>query len=464
MRRATSVPLRLAFVTALVMLGAGLALVSALVPGDEGPHQTLAIARLQTALSMAWHIVIACFGVGLPPLLLLADRAARRGDAVAAALAARWTHAFAVLFAVGAVSGTTLAFTLGMLWPGLFLKFGDAFGIPFAFESLAFFTEAIAMGFWIYGRGRISARAHFASGIVVAISGLASAVFVVCANGWMNTPQGFAMADGRITDVDALAIFMNPAALSEVLHMVLAALLVAGFALAGAHAFALLRHGESALHRRGLNLALGFAAIVMPLQLLAGDFAVRFIAREEPVKFAAAEALFRTQSAAPFVIGGVVVDNELRGAIEIPGGLSLLLHGDRNAVVDGLDQIPSEERPHVGAVHLAFQGMLAAAAFLALVATAHGLRCWRRRNAGRGALMLIVCASPAAVIALECGWLVTELGRQPWVIHGWLRTSSAVTHETGLLPGLYVVLLVFSLLSGAFVHTIHTLTHAEPAP
>lgn len=464
MRRATSVPLRLAFVTALVMLAAGLALVFTLVPGEEGPRQTLAIARLQTALSMAWHIVIACFGVGLPPLLLLAERAARRGDAVAAALAARWTHAFAVLFAVGAVSGTTLAFTLGMLWPGLFMKFGDAFGIPFAFESLAFFTEAIAMGFWIYGRGRISPRAHFASGVAVAVSGVASAVFVVCANGWMNTPQGFTVVDGRITGIDALAILMNPAALPEVLHMVLAALLVAGFALAGAHAFALLRHGESALHRRGLSLALGFAALVLPLQLLVGDFAVRFIAREEPVKFAAAEGLFRTQSAAPFVVGGVVVDNELRGALEIPGGLSLLLHGDREAVVDGLDQIPGTEQPPVGAVHLAFQGMLAAAGFLTLVAAAHGFRCWRRRSAGRGALWLIVCASPAAVLALECGWLVTELGRQPWVIHGWLRTSSAVTHETGLLPGLLVVLLVFSLLSGAFVHTIHTLAHAEPSP
>lgn len=464
MRRATSVPLRLASMTALLMLAAGLALVVALIPADESPHQTLAIARLQTALSMAWHIVIACFGVGMPPLLLLAERAARRGDAVAAALAARWTHAFAVLFAVGAVSGTTLAFTLGMLWPGLFLKFGDAFGIPFTFESLAFFTEAIAMGFWIYGRGRISARAHMFSGVVIAISGLASAVFVVCANGWMNAPQGFTFVDGRVTDVDALAILMNPAALPEVLHMVFAALLVAGFALAGAHAFALLRHGESPLHRRGLHLALGFAAIVMPLQLLAGDYAVRFIAREEPVKFAAAEALFRTQSSAPFVIGGVVKDGELQGALEIPGGLSLLLHGDRNAVIDGLDQVPSTEQPPVGAVHLAFQGMLAAGAFLALVAAAQGWRCWRKRTPGRCALLGIVAAAPAAVLALECGWLVTELGRQPWVIHGWLRTGSAVTTQSGLLPGLLIVLLVFSLLSGVFVHTIHTLTHAEPRP
>ncbi len=461
MRRATSVPLRLASFTALGMLAFGLALVFALVPAEEGPRQTLAIARLQTALSMAWHIVIACFGVGLPPLLLLAERAARRGDTVAAALAARWTHAFAVLFAVGAVSGTTLAFTLGMLWPGLFLRFGDAFGIPFAFESLAFFTEAIAMGFWIYGRGRITPRAHMAAGVVIAISGLASAVFVVCANGWMNTPQGFTVVAGRVTDVDALAVLMNPAALTEVLHMVLAALLVATFALAGAHAFALLRHGESALHRRGLQLALGCAALVVPLQLLAGDCAARFIAREEPIKFAAAEALFRTQAAAPFVIGGVVRDGALHGALEIPGGLSLLLHGDREAVVDGLDQFPQTEQPPVGAVHLAFQGMLAAAAFLALVAAAHGLRCWRRQRAGRAALCFIVCASPAAILALECGWLVTELGRQPWVVHGWLRTSSAVTSETGLLPGLLVVMLVFSLLSGVFVHTIHTLTHAE---
>jgi cytochrome d ubiquinol oxidase subunit I len=446
------------------MLAIGLSLVFALVPGEEGPRQTLIIARLQTALSMAWHIVIACFGVGMPPLLLLAERSARRGDALAAQLSARWTHAFAVLFAVGAVSGTTLAFTLGVLWPGLFERFGDAFGIPFVFESLAFFTEAIAVGFWIYGRGRIPPRWHMLAGVVIAVSGLASAVFVVCANGWMNTPQGFTFSDGRVQDVDALAILMNPAALPEVLHMVLAALLVTGFALAGAHAFALLRHGESALHRRGLRLALGFSAVALPFQLAAGDFAARFIAKEEPVKFAAAEALFRTQAHAPLAIGGVVRDGELKGAFEIPGALSFLAHGDAAAIVDGLDQIPSTERPPVGAVHLAFQGMLAAAAFLTLIVAAHAWRLWRRREAKSFALGLIVCASPAAIVALECGWLVTELGRQPWVIHGWLRTSSAVTSATGLLPGLLIVLLVFALLSAAFVHTIHTLTRAEVRP
>ena len=474
---------RLPLATGIAVLLIGVALVLALVP--SGAEQTLAAARLQTALCMVWHIAIACFGTGFPLLMLLADGHARRAAAKnngraagwdsqaaierlyqsgAVQLARLWDHAFAVLFAAGAVSGTVLSFTLGMLWPGLFAKFGDLFGVPFTFESLAFFSEAIALGFWMYGRGKISPAAHRAAGIALAISGVCSAVFVVCANGWMNTPGGFRLEAGVLQDVNLSEVMFNAAALPEAVHMVLAALLVTGWVVAAAHALALLRRPQSALHRQGMLIALGFAALLTPVQLLAGDMLTRFIATNEPAKFAAAEALLHSGPNAPLAIGGVVIDGELRGAIEIPSGLSLLLHGDSSEPVAGLDSIPVDQQPAVGPVHLAFQVMVACGAVLLLAAALHGWVRWRGHLHQRRMLQLVVVCGVLAVLAMEAGWMVTELGRQPWVVRGYLRTSEAVTTQQGLLPGLLVVIVVFAALSAALVHALRSVVADAEKP
>lgn len=442
----------------------GLALVMLLIPLEESEAQTLAVARLQTALSMVWHIAIACFGAGFPLLLLVAEHRARRGDAAARRLAQLWNHSFAVLFAVGAVSGTVLSFTLGMLWPGLFARFGEVFGVPFAFESLAFFTEAIALGFWMYGRERLSPRAHLATGIVLALSGVASAVFVVCANGWMNAPTGF-LWDGKVLrEVEPMTAMFNAAAFPEAVHMVLAAFLVTGWCVAGAHAWRLRMKGPNEMHRRGMLLALGFAAVLTPVQFVAGDWLMRFVATNEPAKFAAAEALLTTGARAPLSLGGVMIDGKLHGAIEIPSGVSILLHGDADAVVSGMDAIPVDARPPLNAVHLAFQVMLACGMYLLLMAGIHAWLCWKRRDPPRAMLGMIMLAGFFSMLAMEAGWMVTELGRQPWVVRGYLRTAEAVTTQSGLLPGLLIVIAVFAALTAATVYALRALlAHEEGA-
>lgn len=450
-------PWRGPLILGVLVLLCGLALCALLIPADAG--QTLACARLQTALSMAWHIAIACFGTGMPLLLLFAQR---RGLSEVVRL---WEHLFAVLFAAGAVSGTVLSFTLGMLWPGLFAGFGDVFGIPFAFEGLAFFTEAVALGFLLYGRGRISPALHRAAGVVLALSGLASAVFVVCAHGWMNAPTGFRLENGVPVDVQPTEVLLNAAALPEATHMLLAALLVSAWALAGGHALALLRRPQSTLHQAALRLALACALLFTPLQLLAGDLLTRFVAQSEPVKFAALEALEHSGPHAPFSLGGVFIDGELHGAIEIPSGLSLLLHGRADAEVRGLDAVPAADLPPVGAVHTAFQLMVLCGMWLMLVTLLDVRRRWTRRGFSRAHLRCILLCAPAALIATEAGWVATELGRQPWVVRGFLRTADAVTQQQALVPGLVLVILVFAALSAALCRALNAVVqHAESTP
>src|SRR3954471_9789480 len=328
-------------------------------------------ARSQMAMSLAFHIIFAAVGIGMPLLMVIAEGLwLRTHDEVYLTLAKRWAKGTAILFAVGAVSGTVLSFELGLLWPEFMEYAGAIIGMPFSLEGFAFFTEAIFLGIYLYGWERISPRSHLWAGVAVAVSGMASGIFVVTANAWMNSPAGFDLVNGRAVNVDPIKAMLNPAAFEQALHMTLAAFAATGFAVAGIHAFLLLFDSQNAFHRRALTVGLLLAAPAAVLQPISGDISARHVAARQPVKLAAMEAHFETQASAPLTIGGWVdVDRgETRYAIRIPYGLSLLAFHDPSAVVKGLNEFPRENWPNIPIVHLAFQVMVALGSYLAIVA------------------------------------------------------------------------------------------------
>jgi len=407
----------------------------------------LLAARLQMAISLAFHIIFAVVGIGMPLLMVVAERRWRStGDALDLELAKRWSRGTAILFAVGAVSGTVLSFELGLLWPRFMELAGPIIGMPFSLEGFAFFLEAIFLGIYLYGWDRIPPRAHLLAGVLVAVSGAVSGIFVVIANAWMNAPTGFELVDGRITSIDPLAAMANPAAFQQTLHMTLAAYAATGFGVAGIHAALLLRDPLNAFHRRALAIGLLVGAPAALLQPLSGDLSARAIARDQPVKLAAAEALFETRRGAPLLLGGWpdMETGTVRFGLEIPYGLSLLAYHDPHAEVQGLDAVPRDEWPNVPVVHLAFQVMVGIGSFMALVALWAGWSAFRRRDPGDQPWLLraIALCAPLGFIAIEAGWVVTEVGRQPWIIQGVMRTSEAVTP----MPGLGYTLAGFTLL------------------
>jgi cytochrome d ubiquinol oxidase subunit I len=383
--------------------------------GDTiGPHMSdLLAARSQMAMSLAFHILFAVAGIAMPLLMVIAeDRWIRKGDAACRELAHRWAHGTAILFAVGAVSGTVLSFELGLLWPTFMRHAGPIFGMPFSLEGFAFFVEAIFLGVYLYGWERVSPRAHWFAGVMVAVSG--------------------AMA--------------NAAAPTEVLHMALAAYVSVGFAVAGIHAWLLLKDPADPLHRRALAIALAVGGTAAVLQPLSGDLSAKHVARHQPVKFAAMEGHFRTERGAAAVIGGWPDEErmETRWALRIPYLMSVLAFGDPHAEVKGLEEFPRDEWPPVAIVHLAFQVMVGCGTVLALVSVVGAFLAWRRKAVPLDGwyLKTLVACAPLGMIALEAGWTVTEVGRQPWIIRGVMRTADAVTP----MPGLVVPFATFTLL------------------
>ena len=422
------------------------------------PSDLLA-ARTQMAVSLGFHIIFAEIGVAMPLLMVIAEwRWRRTGDDTYRELARRWARGTAMLFAVGAVSGTVLSFELGLLWPGFMRFAGAIIGMPFSLEGFAFFTEAIFLGIYLYGWDRIGPRAHLASGIIVAVSGAASAAFVVLVNAWMNAPVGFrTAAGGRLLDIDPVVGMQSPAAFQQALHMLLAAYAATGMAVAGIHALLLLRGRAPAFHRRALAIALLVGAPAAVLQPLSGDLSARVVAVTQPIKLAALEGQWNTERSAPLRIGGLpdAEREETRWALEIPYGLSLLAFHDPRAEVRGLRSVPPGDRPPVAVVHVAFQAMVALGTLLAAIALVAAFLVWRRRDLAttRWFLIALTVAAPFGFIATEAGWIVTEVGRQPWVVQGLLRTSDAVTP----MPGLIVPMLFFTLLYAGLAAVVVTL-------
>ena len=389
------------------------------------------------AVSLAFHIVFAVIGIAMPVLMVLAERRWQRTrDPVYLDLAKRWARGTAVLFAVGAVSGTVLSFELGLLWPRFMELAGPLIGMPFSLEGFAFFTEAIFLGVYLYGWEKVPPRAHLLAGVLIAISGAASGIFVVIANAWMNTPVGFTLVAGAFTNVDPIAAMATPAALPQTLHMILAAYAATGLGVAGIHAFLLLKGRTSAFNRAALTIGLIVGAPAAVLQPVSGDIAARSVARRQPVKLAAAEALYETRAGAPIKVGP---------GIEIPYALSLLAFHDPHAVVMGLDSVPRDEWPNVPLVHLSFDVMVALGTYMALVGLWAAWLALRKRDltTRRRFLRAVAIAAPCGFIAIEAGWMVTELGRQPWVIFGVLKTADAVTPMPGLIVPFTAITLLY---------------------
>ncbi|MCW2599708.1 MAG: putative cytochrome d ubiquinol oxidase subunit [Frankiales bacterium] len=390
-------------------------------------------AREQMAFTLGFHIIVVPFGTALPFLMMVANyRGLRYADRDALLLAERWSKVAAVLFAVGAVSGTVLSFEMGLLWPGLMGRFGAAYGIPFALEGIFFFLEAIFISIYIYGWKRLRPWPHFWSGLPVVLAGVGGTASVVAANGWMNLPGGVTVRGGRVVDVRPLEVFFNRAFWYEFLHMFLAAYIVAGFVVAAVYAVGLLRGRRDRYHRVGFLIPFTIAAVVTPVQVLVGDLVAREVFHREPVKFAAMEALQHTRDHVPETLGGVVVDGKVRYGVEVPDLASLLAGFSPATRVQGLDAVPPADQPSqhlVNVVHLSFDIMVALSLLLLALVGWFGLSWWRRRDLPPSRWFLRGAASSGvlAVGALETGWIVTEVGRQPWTVVGLLRTVDAVT-------------------------------------
>jgi cytochrome d ubiquinol oxidase subunit I len=435
------------------------------MPGVEQPD--LFYARQQMAFSLGAHIILASIGMAFPFLVVFAEwRAQRTGDRTYETLARRWAKAMGVLFAVGAVSGTILSFEFGILWPGWMGRFGDVMGLGFAMEGFAFFLEAIFVGIYLYGWDRLPPRVHLLTGIPIGFAGVASAFFVVGANGWMNEPTGFEIVDGRVTNVDPWAAFFNSALWPEATHMILAAFIVAGCLVATPYAWALLHGKNDRYHRVGLLLPLTVAMATVPVQIVVGDWAARHVAEKQPVKLAAMEGLYRTEKGAPIHIGGWYDSNgDIRFGIGVPRGLSLLAHHNPNATLDGLEAVPPRDRPPVNVVRLAFQAMVAIAFGMLALGVWLAIS-WRRRRTfppSRVFLWAALCSGPAALVALEAGWVVTEVGRQPWIVYEVMRVSAAVTTAPNIRYGYFLLVAVYSVMAVATFYVLRRFTRA-PLP
>ncbi len=418
-----------------------------------GAMDSLTAARLQMTVSLAFHMVYAAIGIGLPLLMVLVEGLyLRTGRLHYKQLAQKWAKVTGLLFAVGAVSGTALSLELGLLWPKYMELMGAAVGHIFALEGYAFFLEAIFIGLYLYGWDRLSPVAHWWCGVVIATSGMLSGVLVLGVNAWMQQPVGMELVEGVVTVSDPIAIFKQPLWFHMAWHSTLACYCSVAFAVAGWYAWRVLRGDRQEYTRTGLLLAMALGGIAAVLQPFSGDVLAKYVFKTQPVKFAAMEGQFQTETYAPLRIGGW--PNEETGetpyALEIPGGLSFLATSNPAAEVQGLDRVPRADWPNVELTHFAFQIMVGIGTFLLLLTLWFWGTYWRRGAKileCRWLMRATVLAFPLGFIALEAGWFVTEVGRQPWVIHKLLRTADAVTPAEGVVELFVGFSLLYALLS-----------------
>lgn len=416
--------------------------------------ENLDAARLQMAFTLIFHIVFACIGMVMPFFMVVAHKKwLNTRDPIYLTLTKSWQKGVAIFFVTGAVSGTALSFELGLLWPEFMKHAGPIIGMPFSLEGAAFFVEAIALGFYLYGWNKIPERFHWFTGIIVGISGVMSGILVVSANAWMNAPSGFDYINGEFLNIDPVKAFLNPAWFTQALHMTLAAFTATGFAVAGIHAYQVYKKRNVALHKKAFKIAITFGAIAAILQPLSGDLSAKDIAERQPVKLAAMEAHYDTKKGAPLYIGGIVNNEtqEVNYKIEIPKALSFLAFGNFDAKVKGLNDFPKDEIPNVAIVHYAFQTMVGLGSLLMFAGILFLVAKFKKKswfNIPKFWLLFALLA-PMGFIALEAGWIVTEVGRQPWIIHKIMKTKDAVTPMPGIVFSFYTYVLVYTILTVA---------------
>jgi cytochrome d ubiquinol oxidase subunit I len=405
-------------------------------------------ARSQMALSLGFHIIFSCIGMVMPFFMAVAHLFwLRTGKVVYKNVTRAWSKGVAIFFATGAVSGTVLSFELGLLWPEFMKHAGPIFGMPFSLEGTAFFIEAIALGFYLYGWDRFNKWFHWVTGLIVGVSGLLSGILVVAANAWMNSPSGFDYVNGQYLNIDPVKAMFNAAWFSQALHMCIAAFVATGFAVAGIHAYMILKGKNVLFHTKAFRIAALFAAVAALLQPLSGDISAKDVARRQPAKLAAMEAHFHTGKSAPLIIGGIPDEKNKKVdyALGIPGMLSFLAHGDFDAEVTGLDKIPVADQPPVAITHYAFQVMVGLGMIMLLIGLLYllALVLKRKWQMARWLLWLFAFATPLGYLAIEAGWTVTEVGRQPWIIYGVMRTRDAVTPMPGIVYSFYLFTAIY---------------------
>lgn len=417
--------------------------------------ENLDAARLQMAFTLIFHIVFASIGMVMPFFMVVSHKKwLNTRNPIYLTLTKSWQRGVAIFFVTGAVSGTALSFELGLLWPEFMKHAGPIIGMPFSLEGAAFFVEAIALGFYLYGWKNLPEKFHWFTGLVVGISGVASGILVVSANGWMNAPTGFDYINGEFLNIDPVKALLNPAWFTQALHMTLAAFTATGFAVAGIHAYQVYRKKHIELHMKAFKIAITFGAIAALLQPLSGDLSAKDIAKRQPVKLAAMEAHYETQKGAPLYIGGIVDDDkqEVNYKIEIPNALSFLAFGDFDAEVKGLNDFPEDERPNVAIVHYAFQAMVGIGSLL-LVAGIFFFISLKKKEWTKNThyWLLFSSLAPMGFIALEAGWIVTEVGRQPWIVHKIMKTKDAVTPMPGMVYSFYMYVIIYTILTIAVI-------------
>jgi cytochrome d ubiquinol oxidase subunit I len=422
--------------------------------GGPVDQEYLLQARQMQALSLGVHILIVCFGIAFPAMVLFLEGLwLRTGDPLYKALAKRWSKAMIILFACGVVTGTILSFELGLLWPEFMATFGEVFGLAFGLEGFSFFMEAIFIAIYVYGWDRLPARVHLACGAPIVIAGMTGSLFVISVNGWMNKPEGFDIRDGEVVNVRPWEALFNDNFWHEFVHMYLAGTIVAGFIVAAVYAAGWLRGNRERRHRVGLVVALSFAALAAPAQLLVGDWAARTVAENQPTKLAVFEGLGPTEDGAPLHILGIYEDGEVKYGIEFPKLLSLLAYHDPDARVQGLDAVSADDRPSeagINIVRLSFQAMVFIGTGLAAIGVVFLWTWWRRRRLPQSPWFYraLVAAGPLSYVALLCGWVTTEVGRQPWVVYEIMRTEDAVTGADGIPLGYGALVVVYLGLAG----------------
>ena len=423
----------------------------------------LLAAREQMAFTLGFHIVLSCLGVALPATILIANYIGlKKGDEAAIELAKRWSKAMAVTFAVGAVTGTVLSFEFGLLWPHFMDRFGAAFGVAFAIEGIFFFLEAIFLAIYIYGWKRLSGWAHFWSGMPMVITGIGGAFSVVAANAWMNQPQGFTLdAAGKVIDVEPLKVLLNPATGYEAPHMILAAYMVVGFLVASIYAVGMLKGRRDRLHRLGLLIPLTIGLIATPIQLFVGDTAAREVADHQPAKFAGMECIQETGDHQTEWVGGICTSDGVKAGIGIPDLDSFLVGFSADTKVTGLNDIPDDEQPPANTMlHLAFDLMVGIGTALLALGAWFAWVWWKRRDIPKTPwfLRVVAVSGIASIVALWCGWIVTEVGRQPWIVQGYMRTSEAVTEAEGIWFTFGLVLLIYAALGTIAVLVLRSMS------
>lgn len=409
-------------------------------------------ARSQMALSLGFHIIFSCIGMVMPFFMAVSHYLyLKTNNLTYKNITQAWTKGVAIFFATGAVSGTVLSFELGLLWPKFMEHAGPIFGMPFSLEGTAFFIEAIALGFYLYGWDRFNKWFHWFTGVVVGVSGLASGILVVAANAWMNSPAGFDYIDGEYLNIDPIAAMFNDAWFSQALHMCIAAFAATGFAVAGVHALMVLKKQSVDFHTKSFKIAAIFGTVAAVLQPISGDISAKFVAKNQPAKLAAMEAHFRTEKNAPLIIGGIpnTETQQVKYALKIPGALSFMAHGDFDAEVIGLDQIPKENQPPIAITHYAFQIMVGIGMLLMAISFIYFFAMWKKKDWLKRPWLLksFVFSTPLGFIAVEAGWTVTEVGRQPWIIKDVMRTIDAVTPMPGIVYSFYMFTAVYFTLA-----------------